>query len=356
MDRYYEIDLLRGLACIAVVAFHYLSRGPQVGWMVDAHYPIANAVAQYGYLGVHLFFIISGFVIMMSAEGASARTFLASRIARLFPAFWVGATLTATTAWAVGDERFMVSLPHYFINLTMLQHWFNIPYIDGAYWSLAYELHFYIYVWFGLQFRLLHRLDLALAAWLLVSVINAVRPMWPVEFWLNAKWAPYFVAGCVFYLIRTNGATKSRWALIAIAYILALIYTLRDARIESGSHPISSIHLLIVAAIVTLFFIVFASITVGNWRAGPSKAASVLGTLTYPVYIIHQVFGFLLYERLRALSGYPFMSLVLTTLIVVGVAWMLHFFVEVPLGPRLKRLCTRNVLVNSSGRGIKGTS
>ncbi|RZA28395.1 MAG: DUF1624 domain-containing protein, partial [Lysobacteraceae bacterium] len=101
--RFHEIDYLRGFACLCVVAFHWFSRGPNLGLMPGVEFPQAEAVARYGYLGVHLFFMISGFVILMSAQGATPRSFAAARAARLYPALWVCATLTAGAAWLLQD-------------------------------------------------------------------------------------------------------------------------------------------------------------------------------------------------------------------------------------------------------------
>jgi peptidoglycan/LPS O-acetylase OafA/YrhL len=335
--RYGEIDFLRGFACAAVVAFHYLSRGPAAGWMIDVNYPLMDAFTCYGYLGVHLFFIISGFLILLSAQDVTPRSFLASRAARLLPGFWFGSTLTAVTVWWAEDQRFMVSLPHFFINLTMVPHWFGVPYIDGAYWSLGYELHFYIYVWLVLRFRLLHRIDWLLSAWLAVSIINAVRPIWPLEFGLSAKWAPFFVAGGVFYLIKTRGFTVLRSTMLGVAYVLALVYTLRNAPTDLGLGTATNMQLVVVAGIVTLFFCIFGSIALGKWKFEAPRIVNLLGTLSYPVYVIHQVFGYVLYEKLRVLSGNPFLSLALTLLIVLGIAWAMHHLIEIPIAPRLKR-------------------
>ena len=65
--RLYEIDLFRFFAAIAVVFYHYGFRG----WMADDLSRVAAPglapLVQYGYLGVDLFFIISGFVILLTA-------------------------------------------------------------------------------------------------------------------------------------------------------------------------------------------------------------------------------------------------------------------------------------------------
>ena len=70
--RLHSLDALRGLAALGVVAYHYLDQP-----------------AYYGLLGVELFFIISGFVILMTLERVpSLLQFAIGRAARLYPAYW----------------------------------------------------------------------------------------------------------------------------------------------------------------------------------------------------------------------------------------------------------------------------
>jgi peptidoglycan/LPS O-acetylase OafA/YrhL len=87
---------LRGLACISVLAFHFLSRGPQTHTMPGVAFPLVEVAARYGYLGVHLFFVISGFVILMSAQAATARkgsvsavVVVVSIVTAFFALFWL---------------------------------------------------------------------------------------------------------------------------------------------------------------------------------------------------------------------------------------------------------------------------
>ncbi|MCX7201765.1 MAG: acyltransferase family protein [Burkholderiales bacterium] len=87
-QRFAEIDLLRFFAAISVVANHYLFRGPVSGAMPGYQFPVLGEWARYGFLGVHPFIMISGFVIAFSVRDRSSSEFLWSRASRLYPAFW----------------------------------------------------------------------------------------------------------------------------------------------------------------------------------------------------------------------------------------------------------------------------
>jgi peptidoglycan/LPS O-acetylase OafA/YrhL len=335
--RFHEIDFLRGLACISVLAFHFLSRGPQTHTMPGVAFPLVEVAARYGYLGVHLFFVISGFVILMSAQAATARNFAASRASRLYPALWAAATLTAGAAWMLGDARFAVSGADYLANLTMLPHWFGAPYVDGAYWSLACELHFYIMVWLAIRLRLMTRLEWLLAGWLVVSALNAIRPMWPIEFWLNAQWAPLFAAGGVFYLVRTQGVTLARLALLAVSFALAQFYALGYGPLHDAPAGQGSVSAVVVVSIVTAIFALFWLIASGRFRMKASPLIYYAGALTYPLYVVHQNLGFMIYGRLHKASGMVTVSLVLMLAALLLISWCIHAYVERSLSQVLRR-------------------
>ncbi len=126
-NRFYDIDLLRFLAALVVVLYHYTFIGYAAGELIPVEFPVFNTLSRYGYLGVHLFFIISGFVIMLSAEGRSPAAFAISRITRIYPGYWVCVTATALTIFWFGGETFRVGLLQYLANMTMLHQ--NIGFI-----------------------------------------------------------------------------------------------------------------------------------------------------------------------------------------------------------------------------------
>lgn len=343
--RYPEIDLLRGIACLMVVAFHYLHRGQASGRLSEGAVPWLDTIAGFGYLGVHLFFMISGYVIYMSAEGASLRGFFASRVSRLYPVLWAGVVLTALVTWLAASPHFSVSVPQVLANLTMVPHWMGVAYVDGAYWSLAVELQFYLLMAALIALRWLPQAEFVMAAWLLVGTVNVVRPMYPVEFWLIAQWASLFVAGMLFYRVTREGWTARRLGLMVWALALTLAYAARATWLPAaGAEPAAPgwMGFGITAALLLLFHLVFLGVSRG-WISMQSSSICVwMGILTYPVYIIHQNIGYILLEAAgwRALD---FHVRALTVLIgVVAAAWAVNRWIERPLSRWLKaRLAPR---------------
>lgn len=84
--RFEYLDLLRLVCASAVVLLHYGVMAPYTG-VLPARYYFAPNVLVYGQFGVHIFFIISGFVITLSARGRTAGAFLWARFLRLYPAY-----------------------------------------------------------------------------------------------------------------------------------------------------------------------------------------------------------------------------------------------------------------------------
>jgi peptidoglycan/LPS O-acetylase OafA/YrhL len=330
------LDLLRALACAMVVAFHYLFRGQAGGWLQDAPPAWLPTLARHGHLGVPLFFMISGFVIFMSAEGASLRAFAASRVARLYPALWLAAPLTALVALAGQVQDFHVTPGQLLANLTLLPQWFGVPYVDGVYWSLAVELQFYLLVALALVARQLHTIEPWLGVWLLLALLDDLRPMYALERWLVVAWAPFFVAGVCCHLIHCRGPSAMRWGLLAASYGLALVAATTRHELTIAPGPAHPADLPVAITVVSLFFLAFLLIALRRWQLRGGAWVAVGGALTYPVYLLHQNIGYVLID-LPGWAGWPFLlRAALVTLFVGGLAWTVHVCVERRLGPRLR--------------------
>ena len=93
-DHIATLDLLRLAAALAVVFFHYFFRGAAAEGALAEGYPAVAPFALYGYLGVNLFFLISGFVIAWSAQGRFWQEFAIARFVRLYPGYLLCMTIT----------------------------------------------------------------------------------------------------------------------------------------------------------------------------------------------------------------------------------------------------------------------
>ena len=89
-SRLRVLDLLRFCAALAVVMFHFVETS---AWGTRRAFPALIDFSMFGVYGVRLFFVISGFVILMSAWGRTSGQFVVSRIARLYPAYWASVVI-----------------------------------------------------------------------------------------------------------------------------------------------------------------------------------------------------------------------------------------------------------------------
>lgn len=333
--RVNEIDLLRFVAALAVVFFHYAFRGYAADGLSIMPYPLLAPVAKYGYLGVELFFMISGFVILMTAAGGSLRDFFISRTVRLYPAFWTCCTLTFLATLAIGAPRYSASLHQYLVNMTMLNGFVWVPSIDGAYWSLFVEIRFYAWVAAVLVIGRIHWAQALISLWLLATV--AVEFFWPnanLRYYLITDYSAFFIAGAAYYLIWSKGPTLARIAIVTCSWWLAMFESTRGLP-GFESHFNTTMSPYVVAGIVTAFFAVMLLVSL-RWTGFFGRRRWVLvGALTYPLYLLHQNIGFMVFN-----VAYPTVNahlLFWTTIAVALVsAYAVHLFVERPISPAMK--------------------
>ena len=139
-ERMGSLDLLRLIAALSVLCFHYLFRASIAPPVLVHGYPEVAPFAMYGYLGVNLFFLISGFVIAWSAEGRSWTEFAAARFARLYPGFLVCMTASFIVQSLAADPNYPYDPSTWVANLFIVAPIFKRPFMDGVYWSIVFEI------------------------------------------------------------------------------------------------------------------------------------------------------------------------------------------------------------------------
>lgn len=321
---------MRGIAALGVVLHHYT-------WRFGTLYPGESATPvrmSWGFYGVYLFFLISGYVIFMSlTRTRRPMDFVVSRFSRLYPAYWAAVVLTFVVVRLVGLPGLEVSLPDGVVNLTMLQKYLLLPEVDRVYWTLAVELAFYAIVfalyWGGMLSA--RRLPLTLWIWLALGVawrlFLTAGPQVPgVEYvglhLLILPYAQFFVAGmCLFEIHRSGKASSSLVLLVAAAPLVQYIQSPIQAI------PVSAFQ----SAVVAVFLIaVFIATVEGRLPWLSSRPLLELGAISYTLYLVHMNIGYVMLRWFSARHVDPTIAVVVALIVIVSLAVLITRTIEQP--------------------------
>jgi peptidoglycan/LPS O-acetylase OafA/YrhL len=335
-DRLPELDLCRFAAALAVTVFHYAYRGSQAEEGFTAFsVPFLIPVAKYGYLGVELFFMISGFVILMTAQGASARSFLVSRATRLYPTFFICCGLTFLVTTIFGNGAMRVSYRDFLWNTLFLWSKAGGKPVDPVYWTLLLEIRFYAFVFVLILFGQTHRFRQFLFLWLGVCLALEAFPHAPGRFLLLFGYSQYFLAGALFFSAFRDGFS------VALVGALFFCHALALRQVMLGTVAGGPLNPMVLAVVITGFFVLLAVMAVKKAPPLPAGPWTFLGLITYPLYLLHDYIGFVFFNH-APFQGHP---MVLLAMAVTGVLVLasavqqgVDRFVNPPFKKGLRRL------------------
>lgn len=287
--RLRELDALRGVAAVSVMAYHYTT---YYSTHIDPGSRPPFDVA-WGRYGVNLFFVISGYVITASARTSTPPlTFALHRAIRLYPTYVAAVVVAASFAHWGPLPGWDLGLVEVMANLTMLQRHFGIPSVDGVYWTLAVECLFYAGVAALLASRswARPRRDAAMVAWTVASLAWAVGPLADDQAWVDRpvalllRYGPLFVAGML--LKDGPGPTASTRVASILAGTIGLAALGASTPATEIGFDLGAIALVAVAAR-------------GGPRALRWRPAVAVGEASYVLYLFHSVPGLVVLYRLR---------------------------------------------------------
>jgi peptidoglycan/LPS O-acetylase OafA/YrhL len=362
MSASHRIDILDGLRAVAIMAvllYHYFVKFADPGGGPDP-YPYAAAyagftVAKYGFMGVQLFFVVSGFVIAMTLERCTTMSeFYLRRFARLWPPLLVCAIITFAALHLIHTDFAQQRRPTMLdlipsLTLTSPKMWLwlnhNMRYVDGAYWSLFVEARFYIYAaiiyrWSAKGKFLGNYILFSMTA---VALATLYRALLQDDRWyliIDGAFYPahtlWFAAGILFHEVWTGRIRlKKALGLLALGFV-PLVYML------STFHPdIPVVVLATISLIILVLFVVFS--VRPEWLA-PLRSRGILwvGTVSYSLYLLHQNVGLGLISLIpRQLAWWWQLTLVAA---VIAAVLTLASLVYVLVERRGKAMVLRSVL------------
>jgi peptidoglycan/LPS O-acetylase OafA/YrhL len=320
-SRVEALDLLRLVAVLAVVLYHFGFWGPAAGGIPAL--PWLAPFAKYGFLGVPVFFIISGFVIAYSAEGRTAAGFAIARFSRIYPTFILCMTLTFLALLFWGPPHFQTSPAQWLANLLIAATALGQPYMDAAYWSLVIEVVFYAWVAVLIAVGLFpRRIDAIILIWLAITFANELTIDAPlVEKLFLADDSGFFAVGLLIYEFYRGRRGPMLYSMLALAIGTAVFQSIHKL-VRLAPHTGGVFDDWIVAAICLVSVAIIFAATQIRRVPLPTGLVLALGGLTYPLYLLHMQLGYVLYYRLAPAGAVaPVVALILGMMLLSWAVW-----------------------------------
>jgi peptidoglycan/LPS O-acetylase OafA/YrhL len=361
-SRLSSVDALRGAAALGVVLYHTVGANAQFGprvlrWLAV---PFVPAI-RFGYVGVFLFFVISGFCIHLSRakarvenkQPASFAAFWKRRFRRLYPPYLIALILylsiTAfTTGFALTPFYVWDVVSHIFMLHNLDSH--TVYSINGVFWTLAIEEQLYLAYFLLLFLRNRWGWQKALTACLVARVLwfvgsTVIRERYKIDIPISegaaSHWFTWALGAlsveAMFGLVRMpRWLYRGRLALALLAASVGL--TLLLPKVEQFSQLSHDFLWLFLHPLWGLGFFVLLNrfvLAESRWRAAlriPTlvKLLAAIGLFSYSLYLTHELvvmesyhFGFFGFSELAT-------AFLLTTPACVAFAWLFFWFAERP--------------------------
>lgn len=307
-----SIQLLRGVAAFLVLSCHAIANNLPADNFV-------KIIADKGWMGVEIFFIISGFIIPYSMYSNNYKVadfgkFFLKRIARIEPPYIISIALMLfllyinTTSGKYAGPPFKIDWANTLGHLGYINAITGSPWLNVAYWTLAIEFEYYLIL--ALLFPLIvnqNKLILFSTYFIMLSTAFITLPG-------NGRhilfYLPFFLLGISLFLFKTKKISLPEFFMLSIP-AAAAVYILNDV-------------LLLVISIAVLLIIEFV-------KKVP-KAFLWLGTISYSLYLTH---GMIITRFLAVLKKIApniniGVALVLDFMVCILLAYLYYMIIEKP--------------------------
>jgi peptidoglycan/LPS O-acetylase OafA/YrhL len=359
VDYIYGVDLIRFICALSVACFHLTWKSVNQQWGLP-----------FGWVGVEVFFVISGLVIANSAWGSTAPRFVVSRFLRIYPAAWCALPVTCAFLLLAPAQAYVHhgigagwSLRSFIGSITLV----GPGHLATAYWTLPIEISFYAVVTLLLLMRRFNNVQ----AWAVVFILWSV----PYIAFLGMDPRAWSHPGLLNFGYSIRNATLVRhgfyfglgmllWAyrqgrLTALG-ISAFVFALAEAWIEIADRagdvqnslrhpaffgiPVTSQWLSVASYVAFLvavagLFLAFAVNARFPVHAGLRRAVRLIGLTTYPFYLLHESVGGCMLEFAERLGVAPGPALLLALCSIAALSVAIAAFAE----PALRSLLRRSV-------------
>src|SRR5437870_1292597 len=343
MKRLLWIDISKGLAILFVAYFHFCSTYFQHGVLLPPDWSnlaasvltilrlVWSKVSGLGFHAVGVFIILSGWTLMQSTmrrveSGPLAwGSWYQARFLRLYPMYWVAHLVYLVSPFVARlepvDSRIILSL----LGLRFIDITINFMYLNAAWWYFSMLIQFYLifplFFWAARRFGPFTFLLMACALGFFVRYLMLV--VYPQNgFWVLGGLAicrlPEFALGMALGIWHKQSPDRVEWFLLRGAGLVVGL-VLYPAALWLYHNGITYVFVDFATGACCLLEVVGVAGFI--WRLnGVAKLFGLVGAFSYGLYLIHQPYAIWLGLRIRPLSTWSFLLILVATPIVLS-AW-----------------------------------
>lgn len=322
MNKIYGLNYIRAIGAVLVMLYHYTTRYLESFMEIEAE---KNHIGiWWGCFAVSAFFILSGFLTVANIkDNLSPKKFIYKRVSRLYPAYWT-AIICTTLATYIFNSKGKLDLFSTIVNFSMFQGFLGISNVDGAYWTLMYELWFYAIIAVTLFLRK-RDYNIISSVWLSIVIIqrfiltsvfeeNLIVKLIGILF--ITQWAHVFIMG-----VSLNGILKKQKSMLPYLNLIICLY------IEYETMSIERFCFVVCVILLCLIFVLT------KFRMKKDAVLNFFAEISFPLYLLHQNIGYIIIGEFEN----RFMGTCTAIIISVCLAYTVHRYIEEPIGVYLNK-------------------
>lgn len=330
-----SIQMLRGIAALLIVLFH----STQI-YQNSANFNYLNWAFKFGFIGVDLFFVISGFIILYVhqdnlGQREYTRKYFKSRMFRIYPLYWIILFVVASVYFFIptfggGYER---NIGYLFHNFLLIPH--TYAFILPQTWTLTYEVIFYIVFGIGIYSnnKILRSI---FYVWAIICGFNLLGVLKFRSLYTETLFNPVileFLMGTILYYIVSRFKDKikklySDLSIVIGVIILVILITMVYWDIYYGNRILFGL-----AFSIILFGIITKNL---KYKRSYNKTFVLLGNSSYSIFLTHYTLLSASVKLLKKIDICNNFTISIVNLIIVILGITCYKVIEKPIWLKLR--------------------
>lgn len=323
--KYEFIEILRCLAAVSVMFFHFTGGYPQI-----AQNNLLFWLLSFGGEGVTIFFVLSGFVVSIASRNAIGTPFkfIQNRFFRIYPTYiaavTIGLVLLFLSSRVTGQSTFE-NLPGFSVldlagNIFLISNFYSEPlYVNGVFWTLCYEMQFYIFVALSLLFTRRLWLNTLIFSSIVLFLTAAL-----LDLGKHLNFAYFFFGVWAYVMVFAQNRLLKVLGVVSLSLFVVATPSISSA----------------VAFATFLGLIFLAERTI--WAAKGLRLTVWVGSISYSLYLFHDILGQRVINlgfRMVSENLANFLLLIfISTIVSLAIAQLSRSYLEIALSNKLRKI------------------